>query len=184
MKILNRPWQNYADFGIRLLFWALFVVGGLAVIDKFKITVPVQWVFWPVGALLWWWLVDQQIQPLKRTTNNAPRRGAVTVHLKLKQGAYGSQEERDAISELTDRLDKFLIMNELGSYDGDEFGSNECLLFMYSDNPETLYKEIKPILINSDLVDGTVVEIEGPEGSGRKQRFLLNEQRPNQTPPP
>lgn len=143
--------------------------------DTYKISALGQWVFWPVGALLWWWLVDQQIQPLKRTVTNAPRCGAVTVRLKLRQGEYGSAEERDTISELTDRLDTFLITNELGSYDGDEFGGNECLLFMYGDDPEKLYKEIRPILINSGLADGATVEIEGPEGSELKQRFSVNE---------
>lgn len=175
MRILDRPWQDYADVVVQLLFWAFFIVGGFAVIEEFKIPGLGQWVFWPIGALLWWWLVIQAIQPLKRTATNASRHGAVTVCLKLEHGEYGSREERDAISELTDRLDEFITTNELGSYDGDEFGANECQLFMYSDNPEELFKKIKPIILNSGLADGAVVEIEGPEGNELKRRFSVNE---------
>lgn len=162
IRIMYRPWQDYADFGIRLLFWALFIYGGFAAIDKFKISVIGQLLFWPVSALGWWWLVIQALQPLKREKEkNITLPGSVTVYLKLHGGEYGSDSEREKIRELTDHLDEVLNKNSAGHYDGDEYGNGECALFMYTDNPEKLLHVIKPLLAASDFAKGTIIELDG-----------------------
>lgn len=171
---MNRPWQDYADFGIQLLFWALFIYGGFAAIDKFKISAIGQLFFWPVGAFVWWWLVIQALEPIKRKKEkDTALSGSVTVYLKLQGGEYGSDSEREKIRELTDHLDEVLNKNSVGHYDGDEYGNGECVLFMYTDDPEKLLPVIKPLLLASDFAKGSIIEIDGVVDGELKRKVTL-----------
>jgi hypothetical protein len=71
---------------------------------------------------------------------------AVIVHLKLYDSAFGSPEEREPIYTLEEQLDRAIQANAAGEFDGDEFGEGECVLFMYGEDANRIFRIIEPIL--------------------------------------
>jgi len=101
---------------------------------------------------------------------------AVILHLKLQGGQFGSERERDAIHEMTDRLEAAIIAADAGEFDGDEFGGNGCTVYMYGPDAEKLYAAIRPVLDDwPQLAGGYAIKRFGPPGA-REQRidFGLN----------
>jgi hypothetical protein len=48
---------------------------------------------------------------------------AVIAHLRLKEGAFGSPKEREAVRDLERRLERATQADAAGEFDGDEFGN-------------------------------------------------------------
>jgi hypothetical protein len=79
---------------------------------------------------------------------------AVLVHLKLKDGTFGSTEEREAIHELEDELSDAIKDAGVGEFDGDDFGMGESILYMYGPDADALFGAIQPVLQRSALATG------------------------------
>lgn len=79
---------------------------------------------------------------------------AVIVHLKLTGDQFGSSRERDAVLALEDHLEKSILDGSAGEFDGDEFGDNKCVLFMYGPDADRLFTIIEPILKSTPLATG------------------------------
>ena len=71
---------------------------------------------------------------------------AVIVHLRLRDGRFGSPGERKTIQALEDQLLLAINGASAGEFDGDEFGGGECVLYMYGPDADRLYGAIEPIL--------------------------------------
>ena len=71
---------------------------------------------------------------------------AVIVHLRLRDGRFGSPDERKAIEALEDQILRAIDEASVGEFDGDEFGGGECVLFMYGPDADRLYGVILPLL--------------------------------------
>jgi hypothetical protein len=79
---------------------------------------------------------------------------AVIAHLRLKEGPFGSPKEREAVRDLEKRLERAIQADAAGEFDGDEFGNNKCVLFMYGPDADRLFKIIEPILKSVPLTLG------------------------------
>jgi hypothetical protein len=71
---------------------------------------------------------------------------AVIVHLKLRDGGFGSPEEREALQALEDQMQQAIEEAAAGEFDGDEFGDGKCVLFMYGPDADRLFGVIEPLL--------------------------------------
>lgn len=71
---------------------------------------------------------------------------AVILKLKLVSGQMGSDEERQHIHDLEDRLENAIKRSAVGDFDGDEYGDGYCTLYMYGPNAEALFEAIQPAL--------------------------------------
>ena len=78
----------------------------------------------------------------------------VIAYLNLSDDAFGTEEERESIHELSRRLEEQINAQEVGEFDGDEFGEGHCTLFMYGPDADALYSVIEPILRESALSMG------------------------------
>ena len=79
---------------------------------------------------------------------------AVIAHLKLSDEGFGSDDETADIHELSDRLTEAIEDNNVGEFDGDEFGGGECVLYMYGPDADALFSAIEPVLRSSPLTKG------------------------------
>ena len=79
---------------------------------------------------------------------------AVRVHLQLSDTQFGSPTEREAIGNLSDRLDEAIRTQEAGEFDGDEFGDGECVLYMYGPDADKLFAVVEPLLRATPLCRG------------------------------
>src|SRR5256885_1191374 len=67
---------------------------------------------------------------------------------------HGSDQEMDAIHELTNKLADAIDEHEAGDFDGDEFGGGICRLYMYGPDTDKLFDAIKGLLLASPLSKG------------------------------
>lgn len=92
----------------------------------------------------------------------APERNpehAVLVHLVLSDDELGTEEEREAIYLLSDRLEEAIERHQAGEFDGNEFGGGGCVLFMYGPDADALFSSIEPIIRLSPLTrDGYAIK--------------------------
>jgi len=100
-----------------------------------------------------------------------PTGKAVTIYLdgvNLTEDVY---REYDVVT-LEDQLIWAVAEQELGSYDGNEFGPDAVALFLDGPDPERLYAGIKPVLEQYPLCRNARVFIRA--GSGvREERISL-----------
>jgi hypothetical protein len=71
---------------------------------------------------------------------------AVIAHLPLSNGDMGTEQERDVIFLLEDRLSAAIERAGVGEFDGNELGAGECVLYMYGPDADRLYDTIAPHL--------------------------------------
>jgi hypothetical protein len=71
---------------------------------------------------------------------------AVIVHMRLRDGRFGSPDERKAIEALEDQILLAIDEASAGEFDGNEFGGGECVLFMCGSDADGLYGVIEPLL--------------------------------------
>ncbi len=82
---------------------------------------------------------------------------AVLVYFNLSDMGFGTEEEREAIRELSDRIEQEVEREGVGEFDGDEFGGGQCTLFMYGPDADALFAAIEQILRESPLTRGAHV---------------------------
>lgn len=102
-----------------------------------------------------------------------PVQQAVLVHLKLADGAFGSDAEREAIFRLERELEQAIAAVAAGELDGNEFGDGRCTLYLYGPSAEALFRAIAPVLASSPAARGaSVIERAGPPGSPEQKHDL------------
>jgi hypothetical protein len=69
---------------------------------------------------------------------------ALIVSLRLRNGDFGSLEERACITTLEERL--MGAVAEVGQFDGSEMGEGVCALYFYGRSTEELADVVIPIL--------------------------------------
>jgi hypothetical protein len=79
---------------------------------------------------------------------------AVLVYLNLTADAFGTEDERDNIHQLSDLINAAIVQQEAGEFDGDEFGGGQCTLFMYGPDADQLFAAIEPVIRSSPLTRG------------------------------
>jgi hypothetical protein len=101
---------------------------------------------------------------------------AVILHLRLSHGEFGSDEEHDAIHRMISLLQQAILANDAGELDGDEFGGNECAIFMYGPDAGRLFAAIQPVLRDwQALAGGYAIKRFGPPGAAFERiDFVLN----------
>jgi hypothetical protein len=98
------------------------------------------------------------------------------LHLRLSDGPFGSEEEGDDIHRMMERLQQAILTNDAGELDGDEFGGNECVVFMYGPDADKLFSAVQPVLRDwLALVGGYAIKRFGPPGAPFERiDFILN----------
>jgi hypothetical protein len=79
---------------------------------------------------------------------------AVIAHFPISGGAFGNEGEREKVHELEDELLEAIEDAGVGEFDGDEFGGNQCTLYMYGPDADKLFAIVEPILRASGLTKG------------------------------
>ncbi|MHB9026499.1 MAG: hypothetical protein ACYC7E_20380 [Armatimonadota bacterium] len=79
------------------------------------------------------------------------------------------------VATLEDQLIDVIDTQGLGEYDGNEFGPEETILFMYTPDAERLYAGIKSILESYPLCRNAraVIRYGGPGAKEREERITL-----------
>ena len=87
---MNRfEWQDFAEWGFRI-FLALSASGtGVVVVEKFSLGFAAQTFFWPIYAVLVYWLVIREIN-FKRKTEPVQPMASVRVCFSLEDAGFGT----------------------------------------------------------------------------------------------
>lgn len=119
---------------------------------------------------------------------------AVTVSLKLSEG-FGTDVERAGVLKLEDILRDAVESQDLGEFDGDEFGHGRVTLYFYGADADSLLSVIEPILKEAQLLPGAkVVKRYGEPGerevriswdrTGQRRERAVAAGRRRRMPPP
>ncbi|WP_108660841.1 hypothetical protein [Acuticoccus kandeliae] len=79
---------------------------------------------------------------------------AVIARIPLVEDPFGSDREREIISDLADSLATAINTYGVGEFDGEEFGGGTCVLFMYGPDADRLFGVVEPILKACPLARG------------------------------
>ena len=79
---------------------------------------------------------------------------AVIARLSLRENPFGSEREREIIADLAGELQHAIKDNNVGEFDGEEFGGGLCVLYMYGPDADRLFSVVEPILKASPLARG------------------------------
>ncbi len=71
---------------------------------------------------------------------------AVLICIKLSDDGWGSEADEDQIFKIDKELRELFKNNEVGLYDGHEFGGGFSTLYLFGPDAEMLYQFIKPHL--------------------------------------
>ena len=94
---------------------------------------------------------------------------AVIVHLRG-SGLPDEIYENYDVSTLEDQLIEAIEANQLGEFDGNEFGPEETVLYMYGPDAEKLFNGIESVLRAYPLCQEGFVRIRsGPPGAAERQ---------------
>ncbi len=81
--------------------------------------------------------------------------------------------EKYDISTLEEELRLVIERQKLGEYDGNEFGPDETVLYMYGPDAERLFAGVEPVLRAYPLCkEGVAVVRSGPPGSPQREVSL------------
>lgn len=159
--MIRTTWHDYAEWACKAAFALVFSYGGVALVERFHLGEFGQTVFWPVYAVLVYWLVLREIH-FTRPKPAAVPLARVNVRFALGDPKFGSKSERQRIHRFADKLDAALVAARVGEYDGDEFGEGECVLFMYGPDADAIYKAVEPVLREAPFLQGATVELFAP----------------------
>jgi hypothetical protein len=100
---------------------------------------------------------------------------AVLVYLRG-SGLPDELYENFDVATLEDQLEEAINSAGLGEFDGNEFGPEEIVLFMYGPNAEAIFAAIRPVLQSCPLCQGARIEIRpgGPDVIGRMESISVN----------
>lgn len=79
---------------------------------------------------------------------------AIIAHLPLIEDPFGSEREREAVTDLAGELQHAIDKYGVGEFDGEEFGGGRCLLYMYGPDADRLFGVVEPILKAAPLSRG------------------------------
>ena len=83
------------------------------------------------------------------------------MFLPLRQGSFGSAEERAAIFELSDRVHAALEPIDAGDIAGNEFGAGQCVMIVHTGDPMRVWQAMEPVIRATPFVRGGHAEIHG-----------------------
>ena len=63
-------------------------------------------------------------------------------------------KKREAVRDLERRLERAIQADAAGEFDGDEFGGNKCVLYMYGPDADRLFETIEPMLKSVPVASG------------------------------
>lgn len=64
-------------------------------------------------------------------------------------GEFGDEDEQQFIYDLEGKLEDVLSKKKVGDVDGHEFGDNECEIYLYGPDADSLLESIRPLLVKS-----------------------------------
>jgi len=99
--------------------------------------------------------IDDQLFADQPDEDQEDEENAVLVFLKLSDEHFGSDAEHEAISELEDRLAAAIEAEEVGAFDGNEYGHGYCKIYMYGPDADSLYDAIEEPLGKFPAEDGS-----------------------------
>ena len=88
---------------------------------------------------------------------------SLTIVIPL-DGEFGTDEERQWVLPLGDRLSEVLVARGLGSFDGDGFGAGEAELFFYGPDANAMLDALGVELSAQSLPNGTTRHAETSAG--------------------
>jgi len=91
---------------------------------------------------------------------------AVIIHFQY------NKDKMDDLYELREKLEEHINKKAIGEYDGHEIATDmsDGYLYMYGKNAESLFKEVKPILEETDFMIGAIAKLRfGPPEDGVKE---------------
>jgi hypothetical protein len=101
---------------------------------------------------------------------------AVIVHLTLAGGEMGSPDERAEIATLQEEVSAVIDAVGVGEFDGDEWGGNECVLYMYGEDADRLFDAVRPVLLKLPPRSGSyAIKRQGDAGdaNAKEERVSL-----------
>ena len=84
--------------------------------------------------------------PMEEKLQQHMKEQMVEAHLKLKDNAYGSDEERQSYQAIEKSLSKAVLDKKVGEFGGRQFGNGFCRLTFYGQDANKLAGAIEPIL--------------------------------------
>jgi len=99
--------------------------------------------------------IDDQFFADHSDEDREDEENAVLVFLKLSDEHFGSDAERDAISELEESLAAAIKAEGVGMVDGSEYGNGFCEIYMYGPDADSLYDAIEEPLGKFPVEDGS-----------------------------
>lgn len=81
-----------------------------------------------------------------------------------------SEPEMSHVADLSDQLADAIESADAGEFDGDDFGSHDCKLYMYGPDATKLYLAIEAVLKAHPICKGAVVVKRFGEASDPKAR--------------
>jgi hypothetical protein len=96
------------------------------------------------------------LQPVARSAE-APPQHAVTAHLRLSRGKFGSPHDVRACQRLETELEELIERAQVGEMDGNEIGEGECTLFMYGPDADKLFAAIEKRVRASRMAKGGTI---------------------------
>jgi hypothetical protein len=90
---------------------------------------------------------DAQPQPVAADDH------AVITHLPLSGDEFGTDEEREGVQALEDRIEE-AVAEIGGEHDGDEFGGGEVVLYTYGPDADALLEAIRRCLDGFEVRPG------------------------------
>lgn len=70
---------------------------------------------------------------------------AVLVTIPLKDGEFGSEQERQELYGLESQLTAAIAEKGAGEFDGNDFGGGQVTFYMYGPDADALYDAIAPV---------------------------------------
>jgi len=58
----------------------------------------------------------------------------------------GSPDEVSRLFALEEQIEKAIRAAKAGEFDGNEFGGNECVFYMYGPDADTLFAAVQPVI--------------------------------------
>jgi hypothetical protein len=132
-----------------------------------------------VGVVVVWelfgerfWRFRQKLRDSRSAKDKIPLEQAVIVYLRGSSLPAKIYETYD-VSTLEEQLRKVIEGQQVGEYDGNEFGREETVLYMYGGDAERLFSVVEPVLRANPLCrEGVAVIRRGPPGSPERRVSL------------
>lgn len=86
------------------------------------------------------------------------------LHFALADDEFGTEQEREAVFALEERLERAIRASGAGELDGNEFGGGEAVIYMYGSDKDRLWAAVEPVVRGFPLRPGfALLRPGGPE---------------------